>query len=98
MNQVFSYFIDRFFVVLYAGDTFIYSRTREEHLEHICAVLSRSSQLKLCVSPRKRFFVATKSEFLSLSATREGIYFIQKRSMSSRTSQSTSITINLEVY
>ena len=72
MNGVLHDYIDRFLVV-YIDDILIYSRKREEHLQHIRCVLERLRKHKLYVSPKKCSFMATETEFLGLRVSCEGL-------------------------
>lgn len=53
--------------------SFIHSRTRKEHLGHICTALSRLGQCRLYVSPRKHYFMTRETEFWGLLVSEEGI-------------------------
>ena len=72
MNGVLHDYIDRFLVV-YIDDILIYSRTREEHLQHIRCVLERLRKHKSYVSPKRCSFMASETEFLGLRVSREGL-------------------------
>lgn len=72
MNRIFHDCIDRFLVV-YIDDILIYSNTKEEHLQHIRAVLERLRQHELYASPKKCTFMNTETEFLGLLVGRDGI-------------------------
>ena len=48
MNMVFSEYLDKF-VIVFIDDILVYSKTREEHEEHLCTVLEILSQKQLYV-------------------------------------------------
>ena len=52
MNRVFKPFLDKFVLVL-INDIFIYSRTREEHAEHLKLVLKTREEHKLYAKLKK---------------------------------------------
>lgn len=72
MNTVLSGFVDKF-VQLYLDDVLLYSRTAEEHLQHIRLVLERFRQHKLYVNPSKSSFNQKEVEFLGMRVSSEGI-------------------------
>ncbi|PHH49893.1 Retrotransposon-derived protein PEG10 [Ceratocystis fimbriata CBS 114723] len=61
------------FCTAYLDDILIYSRTREEHTEHICAVLKRLRATGLYAQARKCEFYCTETKFLGLIIGRDGI-------------------------
>lgn len=63
MNGVLHGFIDLFHVV-YIHDILIYSRTWEEHLMYIRAVLERLHNQELYLSPKQCSFMAKDTELL----------------------------------
>ena len=72
MNGIFHEYIDRF-LVIYMDDLLIFSKTREEHLQHIRAVLCKLRENELFVSPKKCQFMTEETEFLGLLVGRDGI-------------------------
>jgi len=61
------------FVALYMDDILIYSKTFDEHLEHIRLVLSRLEEAGLCVNLLKCTFAVREITFLGHCITQEGI-------------------------
>jgi hypothetical protein len=58
-------YLDQFCSV-YLDDILIYSKTREEHEEHVCKVLQRLREAGLYTKLSKCEFFVTKTKFLSL--------------------------------
>lgn len=65
MNQVLRAFIGRF-VVVYFDDILVYSRSTEEHTEHVKQVLSRLREEKLFAHWDKCEFYTEEVSFLYL--------------------------------
>jgi len=63
MNDVLRPYLDKF-VIVYLDDILIYSRNREEHLEHVRLVLEALRQHKLYAKMAKCEFLQTKIGFL----------------------------------
>ncbi|CAI7758786.1 unnamed protein product, partial [Closterium sp. NIES-54] len=63
MQSIFSDFIDKFLVV-FIDDLLVYSRTHEEHLNHLELVLARLSEHRLYAKRSKCEFAKTKLSFL----------------------------------
>jgi hypothetical protein len=55
MNSVFMPELDRF-VVVFIDDILMYSKTKEEHAEHLCIVLSHLRECQLCAKFSKYEF------------------------------------------
>lgn len=72
MNTIFRDLLDDFLVV-YLDDLLIFSKTEEEHLEHIQQVLERLEENQLYVSPKKCSFLCKQVEFLGLIIGERGI-------------------------
>jgi hypothetical protein len=72
MNEVLRPYLDKFCVV-YLDDILIFSKTPEEHLQHIDAILSKLEEHKLHVQLRKCFFGRNEAEFLGHVVSKEGI-------------------------
>jgi hypothetical protein len=58
MNEVLKYFIGKF-IIIYLDDIFIFSKTEEEHLNHLAAVMRRLQQDKLLINMKKSSFMRT---------------------------------------
>ena len=52
VNNVLKEYLD-VFVVAYLDDILIYSRTKEEHIEHIQKVLTKMLEYNLLLNPKK---------------------------------------------
>lgn len=72
MNQLFNDWIDGFLVV-YIDDLHIFSRTQEEHLEHLDTVLSSLNVEGIYDSPKKCSFMNAETEFMRMFVSSEGI-------------------------
>ena len=55
VNKCFSDMLD-IFVQIYLDDFLIYSANEEEHIQHVCTVLKRCIEKKLCVNLKKCHF------------------------------------------
>jgi len=72
MNRVFHPFQDKF-VVVFIDDILIYSRTKEDHLEHLCTVLKTLADHQLYAKLKKCDFWMEKVHFLGHVILAEGI-------------------------
>jgi hypothetical protein len=72
MNRVFKAYLDQF-VVVFIDDILIYSRTEEEHVEHLRIVLQTLREHKLYAKLKKCDFWLSKVSFLGHIISREGI-------------------------
>jgi hypothetical protein len=63
MNDILRDFLHKFFIV-YLDDVCIYTRTLEEHLEHLCLVLQRFKEEGLKLRLKKCFFGLQEMEYL----------------------------------
>lgn len=61
------------FCTAYLDDILIYSRTREEHIEHLKLVLQKLRAAGLYANPTKCEFLVEETKFLGLIVGREGI-------------------------
>ncbi|MDB5910846.1 MAG: pol protein, partial [Massilia sp.] len=66
INHVLREFLDQF-VMVYLDDILIFSRTLEEHKEHVHQVLQRLQDAKLLVEPKKSKFHTQQVEYLGLT-------------------------------
>ena len=72
MNDVLRKHLDQF-VLAFLDDIFIYSRTREEHLDHLEQVLTILRQHKLYLKPSKCEWMKEEVEFLGHRIGRGGL-------------------------
>ena len=72
MNRVLAPFIDKF-VVVYLDDILIYSRTEEEHEQHLRTVLQRLREEKLYCRRHKCELGATEVEYLGHVVSAKGV-------------------------
>ena len=72
MNEVLRAFIGRF-VVVYFDDILIYSRSLEEHLEHLHVVFIALRDARLFGNPGKCTFCTERVSFLGYVVTPQGI-------------------------
>ena len=72
MNTILRESLDKF-VLVFLDDILIYSRTKEEHLEHIREVLHRLRSEKLFGRLKKCDFFRTEVEYLGFDVSAEGI-------------------------
>jgi len=72
MNWVFHAYLDKF-VVVFIDDIFVYSKTREDHLEHLRTVLKTLADHKLYAKLKKCDFLMEKVHFLGHVISAEGI-------------------------
>ncbi|CAJ0852530.1 4195_t:CDS:1, partial [Entrophospora sp. SA101] len=63
MNDIFREQLDQF-VIVYLDDILIYSKTKEEHLQHLHQVLKILRQYKLYAKLSKCEFLQSKMEYL----------------------------------
>ena len=72
INRALSDLVDRICVV-YLDDILIYSRTTEDHIEHVKTVLERLREYKLFVNLEKCEFHTRRTEFLGYIVTPDGL-------------------------
>ena len=71
-NDIFSDYLDKF-VIVYLDDICIYSKTLDDHADHLRQVLQRLREHKLYAKASKCAFFQTKIEFLGHTVSTEGI-------------------------
>ena len=72
MNRVFEDYLDKF-VIVFIDDILIYSRSQEEHAEHLALVLKRLQDKQLYAKFKKCEFWLDKVVFLGHVVSKEGI-------------------------
>jgi len=72
MNDIFREYLDKF-VIIYLDDILIYSKTKEEHLQHLRIVLGILRQHKLYAKSTKCELLQPKVEYLGHFLSKEGI-------------------------
>jgi hypothetical protein len=72
MNSVFMPELDKF-VVVFIDDILIYSKTKEDHANHICVVLQRLRDHRLYAKFLKCEFWLDSVKFLGHTISSEGI-------------------------
>ena len=72
MNGVFRPYIDSF-MIFFIDDIFFYSKTEEDHVQHLRIVLQRLREEKLYVKFSKCEFLLTSVTFLGHVVSNEGI-------------------------
>jgi len=72
MNRVFHAYLDKF-VVVFLDDILVYSKTREDHMEHLCTVLKTLENHKLYSKLKKCNFWMENVQFLGHVISVEGI-------------------------
>ena len=72
MNRIFKPFLDKF-VVVFIDDVLIYSRTREEHAEHLRTVLNILREKQLYAKLSKCDFWMSEIQFLGHFISAQGI-------------------------
>jgi len=72
MNKVFRPFLDKF-VVVFIDDILVYSKTREEHANHLRMVLKTLEEHKLFIKLKKCEFWLERVQFLGHIVTKDGI-------------------------
>ena len=75
MNSVFMEYLDKF-VVVYIDDILIYSKTEEEHAEHLCLVLTKLREHRLYAKFSKGEFWLKELIFLGHVVSAEGVSVI----------------------
>lgn len=78
MNDIFRPYLDKF-VLAFLDDILIYSRTREEHLQHLTLVLQELRRHKLCAKASKCEFLRDRVEFLGHIVGSDGLHMMQDK-------------------
>lgn len=73
MNSVLAPFLDTF-VIVYLDDILIFSRTEEEHREHVHLVLDTLNKHGLVANPKKCKFHQRSIEFLGYTVSDKGVH------------------------
>lgn len=73
IQKIFHSYLDRF-VVVYLDDILVYSRSRDEHEEHLRTVLQVLRENKLYAKLNKCAFYRTEIEFLGHVISADGVY------------------------
>ena len=72
MNKVFAKELDAF-ILVYLDDILVFSRTKEEHLEHIHTTLGRLRDAKIYARLHKCEFFKDKVEYLGFDVSARGV-------------------------
>ncbi|PKU84402.1 putative mitochondrial protein [Dendrobium catenatum] len=72
MNRVFKPYLRRF-VLVFFDDILIYSRTEEEHWEHLKKVLEVLQEHQLRANLKKCYFAQTSVEYLGHVVSKDGV-------------------------
>ena len=73
MTQLFRPFIGKF-VVVFFDDILIYSRTQEQHMDHLRQVLHTLQAENFYANPKKCAFCTDKVVFLGFVVSSEGVF------------------------
>jgi len=78
MQDVFRQFLDDF-VIVFLDDILIYSKTEQDHIRHLEAVLMKLKEHKLYAKTSKCEFFTQKIDFLGYVVTKDGITMDQAK-------------------
>jgi transposase InsO family protein len=78
MHEIFWEFLDQF-LVIYLDDIIVFSKTEEEHLEHLRKVFEVIRKNQLYIQPEKCEFLAERVEFLGHFISADGIEMDPKK-------------------
>ena len=71
-NEIFRDYLDKF-VIIYIDDLLIFSKSLEEHKQHVTQVLQRLREHQLYAKPEKCEFAVGELEFLGFRVGRDGL-------------------------
>ena len=72
MNEVLKRFLGKF-VIVYLDDILIFSKTKEENLEHVRQVLQRLKEEKLMINLKKYYFMQEDIVYLGFLISDDGL-------------------------
>jgi hypothetical protein len=72
MNKVFMEYLDKF-IVVFIDDILVYSRSEEEHEEHLCLALQKLRENRLYTKLSKCEFWMKQVDFLGHAISKGGI-------------------------
>ena len=78
MNEVLKIFLGKF-VIVYLDNILIFSKTKEEHLEHIRQVLQRLKEEKLLINLKKCSFIQKEIVYLGFFISIDGLKMDPKK-------------------
>lgn len=78
INNVLRKYLD-VFVVVYLDDILVYSKTYEDHVQHVRKVLQALKDADMRIKPEKTEFHKTKVKFLGYEVSREGLKMDKKK-------------------
>jgi hypothetical protein len=61
------------FIVVYLDDILVYSKTYEEHVQHVHLILTALREANLCIKAEKTEFYKQEVKFLRYIVSREGL-------------------------
>jgi hypothetical protein len=67
------------FVVVYLDDILVYSKTYEEHVQHMRLILTVLRNTDLCIKAEKTEFYKQEVKFLRYIVSREGLKIDSKK-------------------
>ena len=78
INNVLREYLDQF-VVVYLDDILIYSKMREQYVQHVRKVLQALQGTNLRIKPEKSLFHSKEVYFLGFIVTPEGLWIDPKK-------------------
>lgn len=78
INNVLRRYLD-VFVVVYLDDILVYSKTIEDHVQHVRKVLQALKEADLRIKPKKTEFYKQEVKFLGYIVSREGLKMDSKK-------------------